>query len=70
MSKQLKQVQTLFWRAPKSLQMLTAAIKLKDTSWKKVYDQLIQHIEKWRHYFANKDLSSQGYGFSSGHVWM
>ena len=23
-----------------------------------------------RHYFANKGLSSQGYGFSSGHVWM
>ena len=23
-----------------------------------------------RHYFANKDPSSQGYGFSSGHVWM
>ena len=28
------------------------------------------HIEKQRHYFANKDPSSQGYGFSSGHVWM
>ena len=70
MSKQLKQVQTLFWRAPKSLQMLTAAIKLKDASWKKVYDQLIQHIEKWRHYFANKDLSSQSYNFSSSRVWM
>ena len=23
-----------------------------------------------RHYLANKDPSSQGYGFSSGHVWM
>ena len=23
-----------------------------------------------RYYFANKGLSSQGYGFSSGHVWM
>ena len=23
-----------------------------------------------RHYFVNKDPSSQGYGFSSGHVWM
>ena len=29
-----------------------------------------QHIQKQRHYFANKSLSSQGYGFSSGHVWM
>ena len=28
------------------------------------------HIKKQRHYFANKDLSSQGYGFSSGHIWM
>ena len=27
-------------------------------------------LEKQRHYFANKGLSSQGYGFSSGHVWM
>ena len=27
-------------------------------------------MEKQRHYFANKGLSSQGYGFSSGHVWM
>ena len=29
-----------------------------------------QHIRKQRHYFANKGPSSQGYGFSSGHVWM
>ena len=29
-----------------------------------------QHIKKQRHYFANKGPSSQGYGFSSGHVWM
>ena len=33
-------------------------------------DQPRQHIEKQRRYFANKGLSSQGYGFSSGHVWM
>ena len=38
--------------------------------WKKSYDQPRQHIKKQRHYFANKGLSSQGYGFSSGHVWM
>ena len=30
----------------------------------------IQHIQKQRHYFANQGPSSQGYGFSSGHVWM
>jgi len=29
-----------------------------------------QHIKKQRHYFVNKGLSSQGYGFSSSHVWM
>ena len=40
------------------------------TPWKKSYDQPRQHIEKQRHYFANKDPSSQGYGFFSGHVWM
>ena len=34
------------------------------------YDQPRQHIKQQRHYFANKGLSSQGYGFSSGHVWM
>ena len=30
----------------------------------------IDNIKKQRHYFANKGLSSQSYGFSSGHVWM
>ena len=34
------------------------------------YDQLRQHIKKQRHYFANKGLSCQTYGFSSSHVWM
>ena len=38
--------------------------------WKKSYDQPRQHIKKQRHYFANKGPSSQGYGFSSGNVWM
>ena len=40
------------------------------TPWKESYDQFRYHIKKQRHYFANKGLSSQGYGFSSGHVWM
>ena len=66
-----KQCQTLFWGAPKSLQMVIAAMKLKDAySLEGNYDQPRQYIEKQRCYFANKDLSSQGYGFSSGHVWM
>ena len=38
--------------------------------WKESYDQPRQHIKKQRHCFANKGLSSQGNGFSSGHVWM
>ena len=60
----------IFW-ASKSLQMVTAAMKLKDAySWKESYDQPGQHIEKQRHYFSNKGPSSQGYGFSCGHVWM
>ena len=38
--------------------------------WKKRYDQPSQHIKKQRHFFANKGLSSQSYGFSSSHAWM
>ena len=40
------------------------------TPWKESYDQPRQHIQKSSYYFANKGLSSQGYGFSSGHVWI
>ena len=36
----------------------------------RIDDQSRQHIKKQRHYIANKGLSSQGYGFSSSHVWM
>ena len=45
-------------------------IKKTLTPWKKIYDQPRQPIKKQRHYFANKGLSRQGYGFSSSHVWM
>ena len=38
--------------------------------WRNCYDLSRQHIIKQRHYFAHKGPSSQGYGFSSGHVWM
>ena len=38
--------------------------------WKNSYDQHRQHIKKQRHYLANKGPPSQGYGFSSSHVWM
>ena len=37
---------------------------------RKVMTNLDKHIEKQRHYFANKGPSNQGYGFSSSHVWM
>ena len=49
-------------------QVVTAAMKLKDASWKESYDQPRQHIKEQRCYFANKGLSCQGYGFSSSHV--
>ena len=38
--------------------------------WNKNYDQPRQHIKKQKHYFTNKGLSIQSYGFSSSHVWM
>ena len=64
LGKQWKQCQTLFFWAPKSLQMVTAAMKLKDAySLKESYDQSRQHIEKQGHCFANEVPSSQGYGF-------
>ena len=57
---------------PKSLQMVTAAMKQKKklVHRKKSYDQLRQHNKKQRHHFANKGPSSQSGGFSSSHVWM
>ena len=36
----------------------------------KSYDKPREHIKKQRHYFADKDPSSQSYDFSSSHVWM
>ena len=37
---------------------------------RKVMTNLDSILKKQRHYFVNKGPSSQGYGFSSGHVWM
>ena len=57
----MEQWQTLFWGSPKSLQMVTVAMKLKDIcSLEEIYDQPRQHIKEQRHYFANKGPSSQG----------
>ena len=56
MGKQGKQWETLFCAAPKTLQMLTAAMKLKDAFalCKKSYDQPRQHIKKQRHSWPTK----------------
>ena len=50
---------------------VTEAMKLKDAgSLEEKLGQPRQHIKKQRHYFADKGLSSQSYGFSSSHVWI
>ena len=48
----------------------THEIKRRLLLGRKVMTNSRQHIQKQRHYFANKGPSSQGYGFSSDHVWM
>ena len=71
MGKQWKKWQTLFSSAPKSLQMVTAARKLKDAcSLEENYDKPIEYIKKQRHYCADIGLYSQRYGFYRSHVWM
>ena len=60
-------IRLIFW-APKSLQMVTAAMKLKDLLLGKKIMTNLGSILKSK--IANKVPSSQGYGFSSGHVWM
>ena len=67
MGKPWKQWETLFLEAPKSLQMVTAAMKLKDTC--SLEENLRQYIKKQRHYFAKKGTSGQYYGFSTSHIW-
>ena len=52
----------IFGGAPKSLQMVIAAMKLKDAcSLEEIYEQPRLLIKKQRHYFANKGPSSQSY---------
>ena len=68
--KQWKQWQTSFWGAPKSLQMVIAAMQLRHLVLRRKAMTNLDSILKSRHYFANKGLSSQGDDFSSGHVWM
>jgi len=53
----------IFW-APKSLQMVIAAMEVKTlVTWRKSYDHPRQRIKKQRHYFANKNPSSESFGF-------
>ena len=70
MGKQWKQCQTLFWGAPKSLQMVIVAMKLKDLLLGRKVMTNLDSIFKAETLLANKGLSSQGYGFSCGHVWI
>ena len=61
----------IFGRLQKSLQMVAAAPKLKNACpLKENYDKPRQHIKKQRHHFADKDLYSQSYGFSSSYIQM
>ena len=66
-----KQLQTLLFGAPKSLQMVTIAMKLKDAcSLEEKLCKPRQHIKKQIYPFADKGLYSQSYDFSSSYVWM
>ena len=71
MEQKWKQLQTLFSWTPQSLWAVTAAVTLKEVcSLEEKLWQIIQCINKQRHHFADKDLYSWSYGFSSSDVWM
>ena len=62
---------TDFFGGSKILQIVTAAMKLKDAcSLEKSYEKHRQHIKMQRHYFADKGLYGQSYDFPSSHVQM
>ena len=66
-----KHWQILFSWAPKSLQKVTVAMKIKDAfSLQESYDKPRQHIKKQKHHFADKGPYSQSYGSSNNHVQM
>ena len=56
------------WLSEEVLQIAEKRRQDKGKGEKKRYDQPRQHIQKHRHYFANKGPSSQSYCFSSSHV--
>ena len=65
----MEKVTDFIFFGSKSLQMMTAAMKLKDVcSLEKSYEQPRQYIKKQRYYFTNKGPPSQRYGFSHSHV--
>ena len=64
-----KQWLTLSLGPPKSLQMVTAAMKLRHLLLRRKVMTSLDRILRSRD-FANKGPSSQGDGFSSGYVWM
>ena len=64
MGKQWKQCQTLFFWVPKSLQMVTAAMKLKDTYSLEEMTSLDSILK------SREGPYSQSYGFSSSQVWI
>ena len=71
MGKKWKQWKTLFYWSPKSLQMVTTALRLEEAcSLEEKLWQIYQHIKNQRQHFANRGLYSQSYGFSSSHVQM
>ena len=71
MGKKWKQWQILFSWAPKSLQMVTAAMKLKNTcSLEEKLWQTLDSVLKSRDFISDKGPSSQSYGFFSSNVWM
>ena len=66
----IKQCQTLFWGAPKSLQMVTAVMKLKNTYSLEGKTNLDSILKSRDITLPTNVHLSQGYGFSSDHVWM
>ena len=61
----METVTDFIWGAPRSLQTVTAAMKLSLFLGRKVMTNLDSILKKQTHYFANKGPSSQSYDFSS-----
>ena len=71
MGKQWKQWHTLFWVGSKITADDDCSHEIKKCLLLgRKFMTNIDSILKSRNYFVNKGLASQGYGFSSGHVWM